>query len=92
VTPLLAETLNATAASIDDSLVWHTSSLERISEDVDVALLVVALVVLAVGGVFEFTRGLGPRVPSSNVGRDTADLGWGASSLVNLGELLSTGL
>lgn len=92
VTPFLTETLDTVAAGIDDSLAWHTGSLESSAEELDVSLLIVGLVPLSICGVLELSWGLGPGVPSGDVGSNTTDLGWRTSGLVDLGNTLSSWL
>jgi len=92
VTPLETEALDSIAASVDDGVVGHACGLEGRSECCDVALLVLALVVLGIRGFFEFSRVHGPGVPSCNVGSDTEDLFGASGSLVGAGEHLGTRL
>lgn len=73
-------------------MVRHASGGERLAEDLDEQLLVLALVVLAVGVAGELAgRGV-PRVPARDVGRDTAELRGAARRLVDGRELLGAGL
>ena len=92
VTPLLAETLLAVAASIDDSLAGHTGALELGGEETDVLLLVLGLVPLSIGGLGELSWGEVVGVPSSNVGGNTTNLLGGTSLLVGVGKFLGTRL
>ena len=92
VTPLKAETLDGVAAGIHDGVVGVASSSKRLTEDGDVALLILARVVLSIGVVLELPGGHLPGVPAGNVGGNTTDLRWRASGLVDLGKTLSTRL
>jgi hypothetical protein len=56
VTPLKTTSRVATAASVDDGMAGHAGSLESGSEEVEVLLLVLSLVVLSIGVAGEFTR------------------------------------
>lgn len=55
VTPLLAEASDGVAASVDDGLTWHASSLEERAKRLDVDLLVLALVPLSISGLGELS-------------------------------------
>lgn len=90
--PLLTETLNTVAAGVDDGVVGHAGGLEGGAEDLDVGLLVLALVPLGVGGVGELAGLHVPRVPAGDVGGDAAELRGAAGSLVDRRELLRAGL
>lgn len=92
VTPLLTEAGNGVTASVHDGVVGEARGLEGGRELGDVGLLVLARVVLGVRRVRELTGLLVPRVPSGNVGGITTKLLGAASGLVDLGELLGTGL
>lgn len=91
VTPLLAETLDTVAASIDDSLARHAGALELRGEELDVFLLGLGLVPLGVGRIGELARAI-EGVPAGDVGGNTADLLGRSSGLVDAGELLGSGL
>lgn len=92
VTPLLAETLDGVAASVDDGLAGHTGVLEERAEGLNVDLLVLALVPLGVGSLGELSWAEIPCVPTGDVGGEAADLLGRAGVLVDLGEFLRTGL
>ncbi|KAK4665535.1 hypothetical protein QC763_0063480 [Podospora pseudopauciseta] len=92
VTPLLAETLDTAAASVDDGVVGHAGGLEALAKGVDVSALVLARVVLGVGGGGELAGGQVPGVPAGHVGGDATELLRAAGGLVGLGELLGAGL
>jgi hypothetical protein len=92
ISPCGTETSDTVTSGINDGVVGHTSSLEKRSKGVYVSLLILALVVLGIGGGGELSWGLLECVPSGNVGRDTKDLLWRASGLVDLGETLGTRL
>lgn len=92
VTPLLAETLDTVAASVDDGVVGHAGGLEALAKGVDVSALVLARVVLGVGGGGELAGGQVPGVPAGHVGGDATELLGAAGGLVGLGELLGAGL
>jgi hypothetical protein len=91
VTPLKTETSDGIAAGIHDGVVGMACGRKSSTKIGDVAVLILALVVLSVRGVLELSRSLLPGVPPSNVGGNTTDLRWGASGLVNLGKTLSAG-
>lgn len=90
--PLQTETLDTVTAGIDNGVVGHAGGLEGGTEDLDVGLLVLALVPLGVGGVSELARLHVPRVPPGNVGGNTTELRGAAGGLVHRGELLRAGL
>lgn len=92
VTPLLAETGDGVATGVHDGIVGHAGRLELGAELCHVRLLVLAAVVLGVLGAGELTGALVPRVPASDVGRETADLLRRACILVDRGEALGSGL
>lgn len=92
VTPLLAETGDTVAASVDDSLGWHAGALELGGEEGNVLLLVLGLVPLGIGGLGELSWRQVEGVPASNVGGDTTDALGRTSILVYGGELLGSGL
>jgi hypothetical protein len=70
----LAEALHGVAACVDDGVGGHAVLLDERQDGVDVALLVLALVVLGIGGEGEFTGAGGPGVPAGDVGRNIEDL------------------
>jgi hypothetical protein len=92
VTPLLAKPSDTVAGGVDNGLAGHASGLELGREEADVELLVLGLVVLAVGGAGELAGAQVEGVPAGDVGGDTADLLGASGRLVDLGELLGTGL
>lgn len=57
VAPLLAETSDAVAASVDDGLAGHAGGLELGREESDELLLVLGLIPLGIGGLGELAGG-----------------------------------
>lgn len=73
-------------------MVGHAGGLEEGGEGVDVDFLVLALVVLCVGGGGELAGRQVPGVPAGSVGGETAELLGAAAGGEGLGELLGAGL
>lgn len=92
VAPLLTQARDTVAARVDDGVVGHAGLLQGRPEDVDVELLILALIVLRVRGLRELARDGVPLVPAGHVGRDAAELRRRAAGFVSLGELLCAGL
>lgn len=73
-------------------MVRHPRGSQRLAEDLDEQLLVLARVPLGVSVARELAGGRVPRVPARDVGRDAAELRRVARGLVDVGELLGAGL
>ncbi len=91
VTPGGAETLDGITSGIDDGVGGHATLLEERGEGVNVALLILALVVLGISGTGELSWAGGECVPAGDVGGDTEDLLGGTSGLVDLGNSVGSG-
>lgn len=90
VTPLKTETLNGIAAGVNDGVVGVACSSKRLTKDGDIAVLILALIVLSIRVVLELSGVQLESVPARNVGGNTTNLRWRASGLVDLGKTLRT--
>jgi hypothetical protein len=86
------QSLDGVPSGVDDSMVGHTSRSQSSTKFSHISVLILALVVLTIGCVLEFTWDLLPCVPSSDVGGNSTDRRGRTSTLVGVGEFLCTGL